>query len=692
MAAKSGAGASVSSGAGFQARVGAYVLASSLCNADIELARGRRVQSVSFETTEAIDDLNLNLEQGGVVYIQAKAKIDYSLAAGGELRSVLEQFERQSRESRGPDQYVLVTSSRSSRKIIFEMRAALEAFRSGDEKRFRKDQPKALVDIIDDLLGTLSHLRTAAGLPQNREACAEVLRSSSVYILDVEAHDPIEQAIVLLLQSGRFAAPSALWGKMVADCVTHAKGRQTIQISDAAANYSRFVVDAGELQQGASDDLIKLEFGQLDVAVGREFVLGWLTVPASQQGGEDERRLVLMEFYRFDEECNERIRFENGKCILGNGLEVELIRRASTFVGMERMIEREPEIAEGQELTFIPFNGDEDLEVGLCAETHRAKVRQAALANPRPMNCVHCGRPVSSLTASMVEAGQAPDLTVGLSHQECLAPEDRVLGTIQSKFFEEHAELINFDPNAWFKAAHNGQRTFANVEHLRGEEAVLAWGGKRSSVEPGGYVVELLLQGGAREIATIRNGVHRFSKSEAEHFAERLNRQIADQGLRDPFCYTDENKAFGSKSFLVPRFGGKEKVIPVERARARPYDERFAARYTRPGSWYAPLLFLRSMEDGQPISILTSVALLTDPTKLANYISNWGEAGFKIPSYETVSLLTDAQFDDFMVELSERKVGVIVDPLLATGGSTKLVSGLRIRPIDELAEEQKWRR
>ncbi|MDZ4362113.1 hypothetical protein [Brevundimonas sp.] len=687
MAAKNGAGASVSSGASYQARVGAYALVTALCDFETELTARRSLQSASFETTEAVDDINIKLEIDGTLYLHSKAKVDYSLRADGALRSVLEQFSRQSR-TRGPnDQYILVTGSRSSNKITFDMRAALDAFRAGDDNRFRNDQPKALVEIIDDLLRVLGELRASAGLSEDREDCASIVRQTYVHVLDIEAGDALEQAIILLLQTQHFAAPSAVWGKIVSDCVSHSKVRRTIKITDAKRDYSRYQVTAGKLPEAASDDLIQVEFGQLDVAVGREVVLGWVSLNGDQTT-PSERMLALIEFYRFDEDCNERIRFEDGKCILGNGMEVELIRRASTFVGMERMIEREPGLLHDQALTLFPFNGDDDLEAGLCATTHLAKVRKAALANPNPMHCLHCGRPVSSTTASMVEVGTGEELLVGLSHQQCLEPEDRVLGAIKSEFFEEHLELVNFDPNAWFRAIHNGQRTFSNAEEFRGREIVLGWGGKRSSVLPGNYVVEMLLRGGGREIVTVRNGVHRFSKPEAEQFADRLNSQMATQGITDPYCYTDESKAFGTKSFLVPKFGGKEKIVPVERARARPYDERFAARYSRPGSWYAPLLFLRSVDDGEPVRVLTAVALLTDPLTVGNFLENWREAGLELTHYEIVSLLTDEQFDDFMCDMAAQKLRVVVDPLIASAESTSLISGIEIRSISDIAGEQ----
>ena len=330
MGAKSGAGASVSSGASFQARVGAFTLVTALCKAENELSDGKEVSSISFETTEAVDDINLKTKQNTAIYVQAKAKIDYSLREGGELRSVMAQFERQSRLGQPEGQYILVTSSRSSRKVIFEMRAALDAYRSGDEARFRKDQPKALVEVVDDLLRTLAELRAVASLEEDRKACSATIYRTKIQVMDIEANDPTEQAIILLLRSQNFVAPSAVWGKIVADCVTYSKLRQTIRIEDAERIYARYCVSAGEVHEPISDDFIRVELGQLDAAVGREVVLGWLRSAEADMEGNADRYLLIMEFYRFDDDCNERLRFESGKCIAGNGLEIDLIRRAGS--------------------------------------------------------------------------------------------------------------------------------------------------------------------------------------------------------------------------------------------------------------------------------------------------------------------------------------------------------------------------
>ena len=58
-------------------------------------------RTISFETTEAIDDINVEMRNGARIYIQAKATISYSTTKDSQLRAVLKQFELQSRAAPG---------------------------------------------------------------------------------------------------------------------------------------------------------------------------------------------------------------------------------------------------------------------------------------------------------------------------------------------------------------------------------------------------------------------------------------------------------------------------------------------------------------------------------------------------------------------------------------------------------------
>ena len=88
MAVKSGAGASVSSGASYQARVGAYLIVSCLCEIESEMGASNILDRMSFETAETVDDINVIYKDGRTAYIQAKASISYSIAPKSQFYAV----------------------------------------------------------------------------------------------------------------------------------------------------------------------------------------------------------------------------------------------------------------------------------------------------------------------------------------------------------------------------------------------------------------------------------------------------------------------------------------------------------------------------------------------------------------------------------------------------------------------------
>jgi len=259
-------------------------------------------------------------------------------------------------------------------------------------------------------------------------------------------------------------------------------------------------------------------------------------------------------------------------------------------------------------------------------------------------------------------------------------------------FFDTYPELVNFDANAWFRASHAGQMAIANAGLVVGRMPHLLWSGPDINWTSKQYVIEISLVGGGREIVTQRNSVHKFSKAEAEDFVARLNDSFNDARSRsDPWCYTDQSKGFGLKSLLLEQVGAKERIIPVEVARVRTYDERFAARFRRPGYWYAPLLYLRSLSTGEPVMINDTFPLISDPLKLRNFMENWRESKIDVFNYETVSLLSDSEFDQFMQWVEGNDWRAVINPLLDPVHGT-LVSGIPVSSLDVLARDREGRR
>lgn len=677
MAVKSGAGASVSSGASYQARVGAYLIVSCLCEIESEMGASNILDRMSFETAETVDDINVIYKDGRTAYIQAKASISYSIAPKSQFYAVLMQFIVQAQND--ADLLVLATTSRSSRRIIYDLRACLEAFRTATPEEFFRDQPRALTDLLVELRLAFEKIIEELDLEIPKTRIEETLRRITILVLDIETDDPLERASVLLLESRQFVAAAAIWGKLISDCVGFSRTRKTVRFDTLCKEHDRFRKSTATLDPEIADGFLKFEYQGSGFSTGREVTL--CNVPPNDM--EMPTGMAIIESYRFDENGDERLKFKGNTVVFGGHFEVPLIYRTSTFEGMMRAIKAHPELVGDNEVTICPINSEEDFEASHIAEIHRQRLQAAIESNEKPNVCMHCGKPVFSTSAILVELPPLAEPRAGVIHEACLDPTDRVVGTIQSDLFGTHPELINFDVEGWYHSANGGQMAFSALEIMSGaEQSPMIWGGSQPKGPEGGFVVEISLVDGGREIVTQRNGVHRFSKEDADQFVENLNVQFSEaQSAGNPMCYTDESKAFSDRSTLLKQFGNREKIRPVDHAKTRAFDIRFAARYSKPGQWYAPVMYLRDCTSGDPIMFDDIVFILTDPTSLASSLENWGESGIAVTNYETAILLSDAAFDGFMRWNEERGCIAVVDPMFDPA-SRKLAAGHLIASME----------
>jgi hypothetical protein len=77
--------------------------------------------------------------------------------------------------------------------------------------------------------------------------------------------------------------------------------------------------------------------------------------------------------------------------------------------------------------------------------------------------------------------------------------------------------------------------------------------------------------------------------------------------------------------------------------------------------------------------------LLTRPLSLGTYLENWKEVGFDVPDYEIVSLLSDLDFDKFMLSLEEAGGTAVVDPIFEANGPPRIVSGFPIASVESIS-------
>jgi len=459
-----------------------------------------------------------------------------------------------------------------------------------------------------------------------------------------------------------------LWLTLVADCLVHAKGRHSFSASDARKRYEKYKRPEGDPKQ---DEIFRVVLKESSLPVGREVVLGRLL-------GDDAvpDTTHIMEFYRFDDECQRRLDFARTPLKLANGIEVEVLRRAATFSGIQRQIDLCPSFVEAK-VVLIPINSEQDYEIGPCADRQRMEVRGAIERNPELLRCLSCDKPVSTDAAPLVERDLSDPIECGVVHDECLRATDRIIGRIEQAFFKANPVLVNFDAKGWFEALQGGQQGYRALTVFSVREKVIAWGGRKSEAPAASHMVESLLENGESELVHLRNAVQKFTPDEARKFANELTSAASAASARgDPLCYSDQSKTFGPKSLLTSSLAKPERLRKIVRAIVRPYDRSAAARYNTEGNWYAPVAYLRVRKTDGPLALLGVIPLFRNPEEIEAFLANWRDAKIEIPEFEVVALLNDRQFDDFADSSFEEGFRLVIEPVFAFDGSkTSLVGG-----------------
>jgi hypothetical protein len=189
----------------------------------------------------------------------------------------------------------------------------------------------------------------------------------------------------------------------------------------------------------------------------------------------------------------------------------------------------------------------------------------------------------------------------------------------------------------------------------------------------------MILEGGDRQIITERGRVVRLTLGAALESVAETTEALATSASKDPFVISSESRIFGTMSIVASKLGGKEKLLRVEGAQMRRYEERFALLNERSRNWYAPVVYLRNDASGEPIEIGGSLVIITDPLNLRLFLENWIQIGYEVNNYEVVSVLTDAEFDGFAGWAEAENKSIVVDPIFNRGDSGQLAPGFLIR-------------
>jgi hypothetical protein len=672
----SGSGKATNSGVNFQHRVGAVAMLAMLTDIDglgwLQIgAKERAITELRFETNDGIDDIVI-VTGSSRIYIQAKRSLSLSEKLTSEFSLVLKQFVDQFvRAPATEDEYVLATSPSASRRITSDLRKLTEARRLNelgvDANPLTEAEKKVLATTYSLLA---QHFEDLTGGPPTDEQRDAIFGRISVAALDLEAGGSLERAVLTVLASRASTPPTIVWGSLIAFALTLASGRTSV---DTAALSERFgehfdTALAGSPQSSTGDGMEFILEGGLPA--GREVILMTL-----------DDHLVLAELIRFAPDGTKSARFTDDTVEMTNGVRAEVLLRAATSAGMRRLIESDPSILKGRELTIWPIYSDEDPEATPWAQAHSALMTAVAQKNSAPLECLQCGRPISEHLAPSIEIDQE-DLPhqVGLIHSECLRPTHRVIGVASGDALVSTGVLTDFDYRAWFSTRPTGQALFNGVSSaIRGQIVHIGWKPARQHTL-GNWGVAYHLDDGSVRYVHERARVQRMTQGEAEAQAAFMSESIdAATDRNDPICVTSAGDTFGSYSTLLHQQPGNP-TLKVTSAEPRELTRATVLAQNAADNYYAPLLLLVDADTGTPFVVDGSRVLLTEPLTLAESIKNWEMAGLDVPRFATSILRSDDQFDAFVAEAIRDGVGIVIDPIIDGAGIP--VSGFAVIDIE----------
>jgi hypothetical protein len=630
------------------------------------------ITELRFETNDGVDDLVIVTDDGPRIFVQAKRSLSLSSGPTSPFYSVIGQFVDQFvRDPHAQDIYLLATTPIASSRVLRDLHKLTEAARLNELGHSANPLTRVEQDVLTTTYSLLnSHFSLQTGRVMTDAERATVFRRIHVAALDLESGGSLERAVLTVLASRTTIAPTLVWNSLVALSLTLAKDRLTIDRHGLDLRAKKYFARTGAPQPIPTDNELLGLMLESDLPASREVVLV-----------RYDEHMLIMELERFAEGGTRQVRFADGQLQLGRS-RFEVILRAATMDGMERLISADINVLEDRAVVVIPINSNEDMNSSPWVQAHIDLCRQHMHLNSALLECLRCGRPVSENLAPVVEIDEeGQPHQVGLSHRRCLRPTYRVIGHIEGGLFETHPMLADFDYRTWLSARPTGQGLFSTNPEV-GRIKKIAWKPRRDHLSIGTWGVAHIIEDGSIRYATERGRVQRLTKSQAEEMVLIIERELRHHSAtNDPLCFSGQSELFANYSQLV-RTEHDAQPLRIRSVEVRELDRATITAHSDVENFYAPLVALIDEETNTPFIINDTAFLITDPLTLANKVKNWEAAGIEIPMLATAILRSDDQFDAFVAGAMLDGHGVLIDPVLDL--QAHLMAGYIVAHFDSL--------
>ncbi|WP_416443422.1 hypothetical protein ACH3O9_00850 [Leeuwenhoekiella sp. A16] len=687
-------GQATNSGINYQQRISAWFLINQYSKFDIsiyfdQLDERLVISKTHFETSQFIDDLNLTCENGKSIFLQIKRSISLSIRDTSDFYKTTRQFiEEFNKNEQTKNYFGLITTSDSSskitsglKKIIVSLNLSSDAFRENPLTESESDTLYKFQSIFNIIYEEVSKKKPTQKLFEN------FLKRIFIGIIDIESGNTVEVASHMLLKSIGFNQPELVWSILIKNSLVYATDRLSIDNNKLEKIFDRYISDEKDinLEENPKEWFKSEVITEGKFSTGKEVLLIKSFI--------DELDLMIVELYRFTDDCQIKSVFYDNKINITEDVEWEVIQRFSTMSGLDRYLEENQEIYKGMKVGVIPANEIENVENDNCSKLHKSYLEELLDKNPNPLICLHCGKQVSEKNAVIAEIEDRDTIPAfGSVHKSCLRPIDRVIGTVRLPDKEYNNHLVNFDFKLWINLIMEGQGMMnalkSSPQLLYGRTPTIAWNGNEEYDADYSFCINYILEDGSTSYSYQRSKIERLNKVQAQESLKLSNFVHKKQReLNDPYCVLSVSKTAGTYSGLLKIKKTDDVILEIKSAEIANYSSLVAKAFDKDIEHYAPLCIIKNRELETFLNLSNVVPIISDPLKFSDHYDNWLKIGFEIDDVDLKIIKTDKDFDYYMRMIFSDNMVPIIDPLFDK--NFQLVSGYPITEYDKLIERAK---
>jgi len=687
-------GQATNSGIDYQQRIAAWCLINQYSEFDISIFFDQMdeeliIKKTQFETNQPIDDLNLICKNYHTIFLQIKRSLSLSTRDTSDFYKTMNQFVQEFIKNENTQNiFGLITTNDASskitndlKKIVVSVKLNTDAFKDNPLNESEKDTMQKVESTFNAIY------ENEKGTKPSKETFIGFIKRIIIGIIDIESGHPVEIATLMLLKSLGFKNPELIWSILIKNSLLYASSRLSIDRKKLDNIFKRYIEDEENKSPHEKQiDILKTEIiSQGEFPVGKEVLL--------IESFVDALDYVIIELYRFKDDCQIKNSFHSNKIVIGNGTEWTVIQRFATMTGLDRYMDENQDSYKNKKIAIIPANEIDTVENEECSKLHKALLESLINKNENILLCIHCGKAIDDKNTLLVEI-EDRDTTpaVGNVHKSCLRPIDRILGTIKIPGREEESSLDSFDYKLWVALIMKGQGVLnalkASPQLLEGRTPMIAWNSDEEYDTDYSYCIKFNLEDGSTSYSYQRSRIDRFNKPQAE---ENLKLFEATQNkaktINDPWCVLSNSKTAAPYSELLKIKKPDEEILEIISAEVSKYSKLIAKVFDKDLFHYAPLCLVRDVETETIINLSNVVPIISDPLKFDEFVKNWNHLGFDFDKLELKIIKSDKDFDNYMRMVFGDGLIPIIDPIFDK--NIKLVKGYPINDLNSMVEQMK---